>query len=278
MQRQKSFHNEHATLFLVATPIGNLEDMTFRAINTLKSVDFVYAEDTRVSGKLLKYFDIETPLRMYHDFNKEMKSEEILEHLRNGNNIALISDAGYPLISDPGYYVIREAIKEDFNIVSIPGASAFLGALVSSGIAPHPFTFVGFLPNKESKREQVLKEYQHYPHTIIFYESPNRIQKSILSMYHVLGERDVVIARELTKKFEEIIRGTTISLQDISDIKGEVVVVVSGKQEEDIKVDIPIIDEINQYIEDGMTSKEAIKKVAKSRNMTKNDVYMKYHQ
>ena len=135
-------------LYLVATPIGNLEDMTFRAVKIFHEVDVIYCEDTRVSGKLLKHFDISKPLRQYHDFNKEMKSEELINNLKEGKNIALISDAGYPLISDPGYYVIREAIKEGFNVVSIPGANALLSALVVSGITPHPFTFIGFLDSK----------------------------------------------------------------------------------------------------------------------------------
>ena len=278
MQRQKSFHNDYATLFLVATPIGNLDDFTFRAVKTLKSVDFVYAEDTRVSGKLLKHFDIETPLRNYHDFNKTMKSDEILEHLRNNKNIALISDAGYPLISDPGYYVIREAIKEDFNIVSIPGASALLHALVVSGIAPHPFTFYGFLPNKEGKRNNELELLKNHKETMIFYESPNRINKTIQSLLTVFGERDVVIARELTKKFEEIIRGTTSTLLEVTDIKGEVVIVVAGKTEEEIDLSLSILEEVNLYIEQGQSSKDAIKQVAKNRNLTKNEVYMEFHK
>lgn len=277
MKRQKSFHNEFPTLYLVATPIGNLEDMTFRAVNTLQNVDFIYAEDTRVSGKLLKHFEITTKLYTYHDFNKEMKSDEILKKMRNGNNIALISDAGYPLISDPGYYLIREVLKEAFNVVNIPGASAVLSALVVSGLVPHPFTFIGFLNSKESKRNTELTLLKEHKETMVFYESPNRINKTMKSLKQVFGLRDVVIARELTKKFEEIIRGTTETMQDVPDIKGECVIVVAGKTVEEIST-LTILEEVAQYIESGFSSKDAIKQVAKNRGLTKNDVYMEYHQ
>lgn len=277
MQRQKSFHNLNPTLFLVATPIGNLEDMTFRAINTLKEVDFIYAEDTRVSKTLLNHYEIHTKLLTYHDFNKEIKTTDILEKLRDGKNIALISDAGYPLISDPGYYLIREVIKEDFNVVSIPGANALLSALVTSGIAPHPFTFVGFLNAKEGKRKKELETYKHHSETLVFYESPNRINKTIQSIYDVFGERELVIARELTKKFEEIIRGNSKNLIDVEDIKGECVLVVKG-YEEVVDDSLSILEEVNQLIKEGLSSKEAIKLVSKKRNIPKNDVYMEFHK
>lgn len=277
MKRQKSFHNEFPTLYLVATPIGNLEDMTFRAVNTLKNVDFVYAEDTRVSGRLLKHFEITTKLNTYHDFNKEMKSEDILNRLRNGKNIALISDAGYPLISDPGYYLIREVLKEEFNVVNIPGASAVLSALVVSGLVPHPFTFVGFLNSKETKRNNELTLLKDKKETMVFYESPNRINKTMKSLKDIFGLRKVVIARELTKKFEEIIRGTTETMQDVPDIKGECVIVVAGKTIEEIS-NLTVLEEVEEYIADGVSSKDAIKQVAKSRGLSKNDVYMEFHK
>ena len=277
MIRQKSFSNNSPTLYLVATPIGNLEDMTFRAIKILKSVDIIYCEDTRVSGKLLNHFEISKPLKTYHDFNKEVKSTDILKHLSNGENVALISDAGYPLISDPGYYVIREAINEGFNVVSIPGANALLSGLVVSGIAPHPFTFIGFLDHKEGKRKKQLTELIDHKETLVFYESPHRISKTVTNMYEVFGERNLVIARELTKKFEEILRGTTKSLKDIVDIKGEMVIIVEGKPEVEYNPDMPILEEVNLLIEEGMSSKDAIKEVAKKRGIPKNDVYQEYH-
>lgn len=277
MERQKSFHNNSKTLYLVATPIGNLEDMTFRAVNTLKSVDVIYCEDKRVSSKLLQHFEISKPLNSYHDFNKEIKANEILDNLKEDKDIALISDAGYPLISDPGYYVIREAIKEGFNVVSIPGANAALSALVVSGIAPHPFMFYGFLDNKESKRKKELEALKNHKETMVFYESPHRINKTIKNLYEVYGERDIVVARELTKKFEEIIRGTTLTLQDMGDIKGEIVLIVDGLKESFIESDLSILEEVDLYITEGMSSKDAIKKVAKNRQLTKNDVYQQYH-
>lgn len=277
MIRQKSFLNNAPTLYLVATPIGNLDDMTFRAVKILKSVDVIYCEDTRVSGKLLNHFEISKTLKTYHDFNKEIKSTDILRHLSNNENVALISDAGYPLISDPGYYVIREAINEGFNVVSIPGANALLSGLVVSGIAPHPFTFIGFLDHKEGRRKKQLIELMDNKETLVFYESPHRISKTITNMYEVFGERNVVIARELTKKFEEILRGTTSSLKDIVDLKGEMVIIVEGKAETLYNPTISILDEVNLLIEEGMSSKDAIKDVAKKRGISKNEVYQEYH-
>ena len=278
MERQKSFINNKPTLYLVATPIGNLEDMTYRAVRILNEVEYIYCEDTRVSGKLLHHYSIKKPLRMYHDFNKVASSEGMLENLRNSQDIALISDAGHPLISDPGYFVIREVIKEGFNVVSIPGASAGLTGLVVSGLVPHPFLFYGFLDSKETKREKELTALKEYSETLIFYESPHRINKTMKSLLKVMGERNVVIARELTKKFEEIIRGTTSSMQDIEDIKGEMVVIIEGKKEEPYVPTKSINEEVDDFIKEGLSSKDAIKKVAKLRNLPKNDVYQAHHQ
>lgn len=274
--RQKSFQNDQSTLYLVATPIGNLEDMTFRAINILKEVDYIFCEDKRVSSKLLNHYEINKPLKSYHDFNKEIQTDELIDLLKQNKNIALISDAGYPLISDPGYFVIREAIKHGFNVVSIPGANALLSALVVSGIAPHPFMFYGFLDHKDTKKRQELESLKSNKETMIFYESPHRILKTIQAMYDVFGERNIVIARELTKRYEEIIRGTTKSLLDLEPIKGEIVVVIEGKQQEEIDTDLSIIQEISKYIDEGLSSKEAIKQTAKNRSLSKNDVYQEF--
>lgn len=278
MKRQKSFINNLPTLYLVATPIGNLEDMTYRAVNILNEVDIILCEDTRVSGKLLSHYKIKKPLKTYHDHNKEMKSVEIIKLLKEGKNLALISDAGYPLISDPGYYLVREVIKEEFNVVSIPGASAGLTGLVVSGIVPHPYLFYGFLDSKETKREKELTALKEYKETLIFYESPHRINKTMKSLLKVMGDRHVVIARELTKKYEEILRGTTTSMQDIEDIKGEMVVILQGKQIEPYVPTKSIAEEVNDLIDEGLSSKEAIKSIAKLRNLPKNDVYQAHHQ
>lgn len=277
MNRQKSYHNNSTTLYLVATPIGNLEDMTFRAVKTLQEVDYIYCEDKRVSSKLLSHFEISKPLKSYHDHNKEIKAEELIDNLKEGYNIALISDAGYPLISDPGYYVIREAINEGFNVVSIPGANAALSGLVVSGIAPHPFMFYGFLDNKEGKRKKELEALKNHSETMIFYESPHRFKKTIKNILEILGDRDIAIAREITKKFEEIIRGTASELLELEDLKGEMVLIVDGLKESYIESDLPLLEEIDLYITEGMSSKDAIKKVAKNRNLPKNDVYQAYH-
>lgn len=278
MNRQKSFQNDAPTLYLVATPIGNLDDMTFRAVKILESVDVVFCEDTRVSVKLLNHFNIKKQLKTYHDFNKEIKSDDIMHYLHSNQNVALISDAGYPLISDPGYYVIREVIKNNYNVVSIPGANALLSAIVTSGITPHPFMFYGFLDSKDSKKTKELEQLKEYPYTMVFYESPHRIKKTIAKMFDVLGERNLVLSRELTKKFEEIIRGTTKTLQDITDIKGEMVLVVEGKSQEPEVFNGTIEEELERIMSDGASSKDAIKQVAKNRKLPKNDVYMIYHQ
>lgn len=278
MKRQKSFVNDQATLFLVATPIGNLDDMTFRAVKTLEEVDVIFCEDTRVSVKLLQHFNIKKHLKTYHDFNKVAQSDVILTHLDQGENVALISDAGYPLISDPGYYVIREVIKKGYNVVSLPGANALLSALVTSGITPHPFFFYGFLDAKESKKRKELESLKDVKETMIFYESPHRINKTIEVMHDVFGERQMTLCRELTKKYEEIIRGTSLTLQNLDHIKGEMVLVIEGKQKEDDVFDGSIEEEIAYYMDSGMSSKEAIKTVAKNRKLTKNDVYMVYHE
>lgn len=278
MNRQKSFINQQPTLYLVTTPIGNLEDMTFRAVRILQEVDVIFCEDTRVSGTLLKHYDIKKPLKMYHDFNKEIQTTLIMSHLHNQEHVALISDAGMPLISDPGYYAIREVIEAGYNVVSIPGASALLTALTVSGIVPHPFMFYGFLDAKVTKREKQLEALKYYPETLIFYESPHRILKTIQSLCNVFGERELVLARELTKKFEEIIRGTTKSLIDLEDIKGEMVLVVAGYQQEEPTGETTILEDVEQLIAAGEPAKDAIKQVAKKRNLPKNDVYQTYHQ
>jgi len=277
MRRQKSFVNDFKTLYLVATPIGNLDDMTFRSIDTLKKVDVIFAEDKRVSIKLLNHFDIKTPLHTYHEFNKEVATKEIIEKLLSGLNVALISDAGYPVISDPGYFVVKEALKEDINIVSIPGANALLSALVVSGIAPMPFTFFGFLDSKEGKRRKQLEELKNQKETIILYESPHRINKTLNNIYEVLGNREIALARELTKKFEEIITGKVSEIKDIEDIKGEMVIVIGPSDNLEIDLELSLIEAIEKEIENGSSEKEAIKIVAKKRKLQKNTVYMEYH-
>jgi len=222
-------------LYLVATPIGNLGDITFRALDVLKSVDFVICEDTRRSGKLLKHFEIRKPLRSLHDQTSKSKQQAILSELKQGASAALISDAGTPLISDPGFPLVRDSIQAGIKIESIPGAVAFAQALILSGLPVHEFTFFGYLPQKDKKRKDLLSSVASDERTLIFYESPHRIKKSLLSMLETLGDREASVSRELTKKFEETVRGKLSEISDHfgkEDPRGEFVVVVKGSEEQ----------------------------------------------
>ena len=271
--RIRSFDSEDGILYLVATPIGNLEDFTFRAINTLKSVDKIYAEDTRTSKVLLDYYNITTHLESYHEFNQELKEEKIIEELKSGMKLALISDAGLPVISDPGYKIVSAALKEGLRVSTIPGASAGVSALIKSGLTPMPYLFYGFLDSKESKRKEELNELKYNTATLIFYEAPHRINKTLSDIYEVLGNRYVVIERELTKKFEEHIEDYVGNLLDI-DIKGEIVLLVSGYKEE--KMDSDPFKEIDNLVSLGYKSNDAIKEVSKMLNLDKKELYKKY--
>ena len=275
MKRTYSFNHDKAILYLVATPIGNLEDITFRAINILKSVSYIYAEDTRNSTVLLKHYDINTPLRSYHDFNKEIKNDEIIALLEGGESVAIISDAGNPVISDPGYNIAVSCIEHNIAVTTVPGPCAYLSALVSSGLPPMPNTFIGFLDSKKNKRCEMLNEYKYYKHTLIFYEAPHRIIDTLNDMLLVFGDRYIVISRELTKKFEEIIRGRISEiLEDTSLLKGEMVVLVSGYDEE--KIDKDPMQMIDDLISTGYKNKDAIKETAQALNLDRHDLYDKY--
>lgn len=281
MIRQKSFENEKPTLYLVATPIGNLEEMTYRSIKILNEVDYIAAEDTRNTIKILNHFNIKKKLISHHEHNIQSSSQKIIELLSNGNNIALVSDAGYPAISDPGYELVLKVIETGFNVVSISGANACLNALIVSGICPQPFLFYGFLNHSDKVKKKELDKLSNYEESIIFYESPHRIEKTLKLMLEYFGDRKIALCRELTKKHEEIIRGTISEIIEIvNSIKGEMVIVVEGNPEpkdNTLSFDLPIIDQINLYINEGLSSKEAIKKVAKERQIPKNEVYKIYH-
>jgi len=221
-------------LYIVSTPIGNLSDITLRAIETLKQVDLIAAEDTRHTGILLKNYGITTPLTSYHDFNKQKKGPELIQKLLSGNSIALVSDAGTPGISDPGYLLINLAIENQIQVVPIPGPAAFISALVVSGLPTDKFVFEGFLPNKSQKRRRRLEELAQEKRSLIFYESPYRLLKFLEEVRQILGDRRICVARELTKKFEEIKRGTVTEVQQYfqqGKIKGELVIVVEGKKD-----------------------------------------------
>lgn len=221
-------------LYIVSTPIGNLSDITLRAIDILKQVDLIAAEDTRHTGILLKNYNIATALTSYHDFNKDKKAPELIQKILSGSSIALVSDAGTPGISDPGFLLIKLAIENQIQVVPIPGPAAFISALVVSGLPTDKFVFEGFLPNKSQKRKRRLEELSQEKRSLIFYESPYRLLKFLEEVKQTLGNRRISVARELTKKFEEIKRGTVSEVQEYfqqGKIKGELVIVVEGKKE-----------------------------------------------
>jgi len=273
---QKSFETNQKKLYIVSTPIGNLSDMTYRAVDVLKMVDVILAEDTRNSGILLKHYKIETKMMSYHEFNKNEKEKLILEMLDDGKNIALISDAGTPGISDPGYEIIKSAIDQGFDVISIPGASAILTALVSSGLVIQPFTFIGFLPRKKSEAKALLSTYVLRKETLVIYESPLRIDKTNILLREILGNRKVSYARELTKKFETIYRmDLDKAMSETFDNRGEYVIVIEGNKEE-IVYENSIADHVKKYMDLGHDEKEAMKLVAKDRKISKSDVYREY--
>lgn len=282
MQIQKSFKQELACLYLVATPIGNLDDMTPRAIETLRLVDIIAAEDTRHTKKLCRHFEIETPLTSYHEHNKNSKGEYILQLLREGKEVALVSDAGLPCISDPGFEIVQATIEAGYAVIPIPGANAALSALIASGLVPQPFLFYGFLNRIKSKKKKELEELKYQPYTTIYYESPHRIKETLTVIEDILGDRQVVIARELTKQYEEFIRGTiSESLKVIDDLRGEIVLIVEGSTEIKSEViwwkDLEIDQHVKHYLDQGLTPNESIKKVAKERGVPKNEIYREYH-
>jgi len=287
MRQQKSYVEEtiFGKLYLVPTPIGNLEDMTFRAIKILNDVDWIAAEDTRNTKKLCNYFDIHTPLLSYHEHNKEKSGKHIIQLLVDGENVAIVSDAGMPAISDPGYEIVRDAIAHGITVISIPGANAALTALTASGIVPHPFYFYGFLKRKRKEKKEELQQLVHVKDTIIFYEAPHRMDETIKAIYEVLGDRNIVLARELTKKYEEYIRGKTSDiLQWIEDheVRGEFCIVVEGSNLDEVPQQpdwstLSIPEHVQKYIKEGFSSKEAIKKVALERKIPKRDVYQQFH-
>ena len=281
MMIQKSSSKNNSILYLVPTPIGNLLDMTYRAVEALKDVDYIFAEDTRVTKVLLSHFNIETKLKSYHIFNENEVVDEIIGYLKDGMNIAIVSDAGMPGISDPGYLIAKRALEEGLYVISLPGANAALTALVASGIPSERFYFYGFLKHKSTQKEKELQELVDFKDTLIFYESPHRIKETLNIMYNVFGNRNVVIGRELTKKFEEYIRG---SLEDVINIdrvlKGEIVIILSGATMSSTAIvlnDLEVKEHYQYYIDQGNDNKEAMKMVAKDRGVSKSEIYKKLH-
>ena len=275
---QKSYDNS-PTLYLIPTPIGNMEDITIRALNTLKMVDVIFCEDTRVTGQLLKNFDISKKLISSHNYNESGNKDKLIEYLSNGSNVGLVSDRGTPIISDPGYELAKCAIENNYNVVSLPGATALVPALTSSGINPMPFYYYGFLNSKDSARRKELESLKNISATIIFYEAPHRINKTLIDMKNILGNnRKISISREITKKYEEIYRGTIEELvNQNNDYKGELVIVVEGNREVLEYKTLSIEEHVNLYLEDGKSVMDAIKIVAKERGIKKSEVYDIYH-
>ena len=280
MKRQKSFENEKPTLFLVPTPIGNLSEMTPRAIDVLNSVDVIACEDTRTSGQLLKHFDIHKRLVAYQNFNEESSADGLINLLSKGQNVALITYAGYPLKSDPGQRLVRKATEQGYNVVPISGCNAMLNALVASGLIVQPFIFIGFLPPSSSLCKKKLQEYVNYPMTLVFYEAPHRIEKMLKACLEVLGDRECSLARELTKVHEEFLRGTISEiLEEVDGLKGEMVICIAGNSDEP-KKDIDagfILDTVREAISRGMSTSVAVKETAKKLNIPKNRVYELVH-
>ena len=280
MYRQSSFKNDKASLYLVPTPIGNLGEMTIRSIEVLKSVNYIACEDTRNTIKLLNHFDIKAKLISHHEHNLHVASPKILHLLEEGENIAIVSDAGYPAISDPGYELVKAVIDASYNVVPISGCNAALDALVVSGIAPQPFMFYGFLSHENKNKKKELEELKNQMMTIVFYEAPHRIKKTLTVMLEILGDRHIALCRELTKKHEEIIRGTISEVLEIcDDLKGEMVIVVEGAKEivEEEVFEQSIKEHVQSFVDKGMSAKDAIKEVAKIRKLKKNHVYEEYH-
>jgi len=232
MTTQSKTPDEDGVLYVVSTPIGNLEDITLRALRVLKEAHLIAAEDTRKTGLLLKHFEIKNRITSYHDYNKEKKTPFLMNELKSGKDVAIVSDAGTPGISDPCYFLVKKAIKEKIRIVPVPGSSALLSALVVSGLPTDRFVFEGFLPQKKSKRIKRIKELSSEKRTLIFFESPHRLIKTIENLREIFGQRRMVVARELTKKFEEIIRGEITDVTthlEKKRIRGEMVIVVEGE-------------------------------------------------
>lgn len=270
-------------LYLCATPIGNLADITQRVLDTLNEVDIIAAEDTRNSIKLLNHFGIKTPMTSYHEYNRFDKAASLIDKLREGKDIALITDAGTPGISDPGEVFVRMCRDAGIRVTSLPGACALITALTLSGLKTRRFCFEGFLPADKKERREILGELRDETRTIIIYEAPHHLRKTLEELKDILGNRETALCRELTKQFEEVLfmpLYEAVSYYQINEPRGEYVLVIEGRDRRDIKeeekrewIDMPIEDHIKLYEEEGLDRKECMKKVARDRGMTKREVY-----
>ena len=268
-------------LYIVATPIGNLEDITLRALRILKEVDLIAAEDTRQTLKLLNHYEISKPLISYHRHNEEIKSNILIEKLLNGENIALVSDAGTPGICDPGEEIIKRAIDENIEVIPIPGACAMVNALIASGLNTNEFNFLGFLPLNKKLRKEKLEEIKKSEKTIIIYEAPHKMKSTLEDLKDILQDRKIVLARELTKIYEEFIRKDINELlEEIDKLKGEMILIIEGAPMENNSNNelnnLSLEEHYKYYEKQGLDKKEIIKKIAKDRNVNKNEIYMKF--
>lgn len=279
MKRQKSFEKEQPSLYLVPTPIGNLSEMTKRGLEILEKVDCIACEDTRNTGKLLQAYNIHKPLVSHHEHNTKESVPKIINALKEGKNVAVVSDAGYPLLSDPGSWLVKECVDQDIPVISLSGCNAALNALVASGLSTEHYLFYGFLDHKSSKRKKELEALVSFPYTLIFYEAPHRIEACLQDILEVFSNRKMCLARELTKLHEEYIRGNVEEILSIcSSLKGEMVLVIEGNsKKEEVDLDLAI-SKIEECIQSGMKTKEAIVYVSKEMNIKKNELYDLYHK
>ena len=273
---QRSY-NDSPSLYLIPTPIGNYDDITIRSLNVLKTVDELLCEDTRDTGLLLNHYGIKKKLVSCHEFNEERMIDYVVSKLKSGYNLGLVTDQGTPIISDPGYIVSRGVIKEGFNVISLPGATAFVPALTSSGIEPSPFLFYGFLNSKSNRQLEELKSLKNLKYTIIFYESVHRIKSTLENMLSIFGNRNICIARELSKIYEEFLHGTISELLPLVDsLKGEFVIVVEGNKEVIDYSNLDVVQHVSLYLSE-MSEMDAIKRVAHERGVAKSVIYQEYH-
>lgn len=277
-------------LYLCATPIGNLGDISTRFVKTFEAVDLIAAEDTRQTLKLLNHLQITKPLTSYHEHNKREKGEYIISQLKDGKNVALVSDAGTPAISDPGEDLVKLCIEHDIEVTSIPGPVAGINALILSGLPTKRFAFEGFLSVNKRHRKEHLESVKNDTHTLIFYEAPHKLKTTLSDLYNCLGDRKIAIIRELTKLHEEVIRTTLCASQSLYEEKsprGEYVLVVEGADEKKLQSDeqykawwtnLTVVEHVDHYINEGMSSKDAVKQVSEERNLKKRDVYNEFHK
>lgn len=277
LKRQHTNKEETAKLYMVGVPIGNYDDMTYRAVETLKMVDMIYCEDTRVTKKLLVHFNIDKPLRSYHTFNENDLTKNLIAEIKNGKNVAIVSDAGMPIISDPGFLAVKDSVEEDVDVVVVPGPTAFVTALVGSGISSNRIMFVGFLNSGDNKRRKELEKLKDFEDTLILYESPHRIKETIEMLCDLMPDRRICLARELTKKYEEYLHGTPSEiLEVIEEVKGEIVIIIEGATIKEIKKDLialPVDEHFKHYLSQGYDEKESMKMVAKDRGVSKSLIY-----